>query len=312
LVFADPPYNLEKGYRHYKDSLSDRKYIEWSYKWLDLMAKIVKPGGALFVLNLPKYCVHYAHFLNKEMHFRHWIVWDSMSTPAGKIMPAHYALLYYTKPGGVITFNYSSKNASNSGILSPLDTDCYCLRRNCIKKRKMLGDNDKTELDDVWWDIHRIKHKKYRDQHPCQLPMRLMERIVELTTDPGDIVFDPFCGAGTTAIVAKMTGRHFVTIDIDKKYVDIAKKNLRMMQPTLAGNYYLPRKNRKYKRTRITKKEVEVDYIELCKDQGRVIELEEVAKLDPILSEKITSFYKDFKRLRKIAHRRLEIQGLPQ
>jgi len=310
LAFADPPYNLEKGYTHYKDSLSDQKYIQWSYVWLDLMSKIVRPGGALLVLNLPKYCTHYAHFLSKKMNFRHWIVWSAMSTPAGKIMPAHYSLLYFTKPGGLMTFNYFSKDPNDSNVLSPLDDDCYCLHNRCIKKRKMLGDDNKIELNDIWWNIHRIKHKKYRDQHPCQLPIKLMERIIKLTTNVGDIVFDPFCGAGTTAIAAKMTGRHFVTIDVDQKYVDITKKNLGMMQPTLTGNYYLLRENKKYDRAKITKKEVEIGYIELCKDKRRVIELQEVAKLDPGLFEKITISYKDFKKLKKIAHRRLEIHNL--
>lgn len=310
LVFADPPYNLEKGYTHYKDSLSDKKYIQWSYRWLDLMSRVVRPGGAFFVLNLPKYCTHYASFLNQKLNFRHWIVWDSMSTPAGKIMPAHYSLLYYTRPGGPITFNYSANNSDDLNILNPLDADYYCLQSGCIRKRKMLGDDDKTDLNDIWWNIHRLKHKKYRDQHPCQLPIRLMLRIIKLTTNVNDIVFDPFCGAGTTAIAAKTTGRHFITIDIDEKYVKIATRNLERMQPTLMGNYYLPRQNQKYQRAKITKKEVEIGYIELCKDKGRVIEIEEVEKLDPILFDKINGFYKDFKTLKKIAHRRLEIHTL--
>lgn len=310
LALADPPYNLEKGYTHYKDSLSDRKYIKWSETWLDLMSKIVRPGGALFVLNLPKYCTHYANFLNQRMDFRHWIVWDAMSTPAGKIMPAHYSLLYYTKPGGPITFNYSSKNTNDANILSPLDADYYCLRISCIKKRKMLGDDDKMELNDIWWNIHRIKHKKYRDQHPCQLPVKLMERIIKLSTNPDDVVFDPFCGAGTTAIAARKTGRHFVTLDIDKRYVSVAKKNLERMQPTLTGNYYLPREPKHYERSEITKKEVEIGYIELCKKKGRVIKLKEVKSLNPDLFEKITTSYKDFKTLKKIAHRRLEIHSV--
>jgi len=310
LAFADPPYNLEKGYTHYKDSLSDRKYIKWSEIWLDLMSKIVRPGGALFVLNLPKYCTHYANFLNQRMIFRHWIIWDAMSTPAGKIMPAHYSLLYYTKPGGPITFNYFSTSANDANILSPLDADYYCLHSSCIKKRKMLGADDKTELNDIWWNIHRIKHKKYRDQHPCQLPIKLMERIIKLTTNPGDVVFDPFCGAGTTAIAAKKNGRHFVTLDIDTKYVNVAKKNLERMQPTLTGNYYLPREPKHYERSEITKKEVEIGYIELCKKKGRLIKLKEVEKLNPDLFKKIVTFYKDFKRLKKIAHRRLEIHSI--
>jgi len=310
LAFADPPYNLEKGYAHYKDLKSDQKYIEWSYQWLDLMSKVVRPGGALLVLNLPKYCTHYAHFLSQRMNFRHWIAWDAMSTPAGKIMPAHYALLYYTRPGGPITFNYLAESQSDANILSPLDADHYCLHASCVKKRKLLGDRDKVELNDIWWNIHRIKHRKYRDQHPCQLPTKLMQRIIRMTTDEGNLILDPFCGAGTTAIAAKMTRRHFVVIDIDEKYVNIAEKNLRNMQMTATGDYWLPRKRNKYPRTKITKREVEIEYIQLCKEKLRIVELEEVALIDPRLYTKVIRFYKDLKTLRKVAHRRLEIQGL--
>jgi site-specific DNA-methyltransferase (adenine-specific) len=308
FAFADPPYNLEKGYAYYRDSLSDQKYIQWSYTWLDLMSKVVRPGGAVFVLNLPKYCTYYSQFLSRRMNFRHWIVWDAMAAPAGKIMPAHYSLLYYTKPGGPITFNYSAKTSSDWGILDPLDADYYCLNAGCVEKRKAHGNDDKISLTDVWWNIHRIKHKKYRDQHPCQLPIKLMERIIKLATNENDIVFDPFCGAGTTAISAKMTGRHFVTMDIDEKYVHIAQRNLERMQPTLAGGYFLPRENNKYERVAITKKEVEIGYIGLCRNKGKVLNLSEVSDLDQILLRKITDSYKDFKRLQKIARRRLEIK----
>jgi len=235
-----------------------------------------------------------------------------MSTPAGKIMPAHYSLLYYTKPGKSITFNYEAKTRDELNILNPLDADHYCLRQECINRRKMLGDDDKTELNDIWWNIHRIKHKKYRDQHPCQLPVKLMERIIKLTTSTGDIVFDPFCGAGTTAIAAKMAGRHFVTTDIDEKYVNIARRNIQGMQPTLLGNYYLVRQTQRYTRGSSTKKGVETRYIQLCQKQARVLELGEVAKLDRDLYDRVNGFYRDFKRLKKIAHRRLEILGLLQ
>lgn len=308
LVFADPPYNLAKMYNHYKDALSDKKYLNWSFKWLDLMSKVVKPGGALFVLNLPKYSTHYADYLNKKMNFRHWIIWDAMSTPAGKLMPAHYALLYYTKPGGPITFNYSSKSSSDKGILNPLDAEYYCLHSRCIKKRRKLGYNDSIDLDDVWWNTHRIKHKKDRDYHPCQLPIKLMERIIKLTTNRGDIVFDPFSGAGTTAISAKMNGRHFITLDMDEKYIQLTKKNLQKMQLDLSGNYYLPRPSINHKRSKVTKKEVEIAYFELCLTNSRVLELKEIEKLNSDLFKKITEFYKNFKKLKKMANRKLEIQ----
>jgi len=81
-------------------------------------------------------------------------------------------------------------------------------------------------VSDVWTDIHRIKHNKYRDEHPCQLPIQLLERIILTSTDENDIVLDPFVGTGTTVIAAKRLGRRFIGIDIDEKYVNITKDKL--------------------------------------------------------------------------------------
>lgn len=92
---------------------------------------------------------------------------------------------------------------------------------------------------DVWTDIHRIKHNVRRDEHPCQLPIPLLERIVLMSTDPGDIVFDPFLGTGTTAIAAKTLGRHFIGIDIDLQYSEIAGNKLAKVKETKYKGYYV-------------------------------------------------------------------------
>ncbi len=60
-------------------------------------------------------------------------------------------------------------------------------------------------LSDVWSDIHRVHHKKRHDAHPCQLPLALLERLILMSTDEGDLVLDPFLGTGTSAIAAKRT-----------------------------------------------------------------------------------------------------------
>jgi len=307
LVFADPPYNLEKDYGEYEDLQSDQRYLAWCEDWLESMCKIIRPGGALMILNLPKWCIHHAAFLNEldDMIFRHWIVWDALSEPAGKIMPAHYALLYYTKKDGAITFN--SPSPKDSDMLGPIDAPYYCLRSKCVKKRKANGKDDKTDLNDFWWDIHRIKHKRDRDLHPCQLPIKLMKRIIKLTTNPNDIVFDPFCGAGTTAIVAKMFKRHFITTDIDEKYVKIAMRNLKMLHPTLKGDYLIVRNSvTRSRKPAVPRKEIEIDYINLCKKEESVLSVEEVETIDYQLADRIRRYYPNFKNLRKIAQRRLD------
>lgn len=231
MVFADPPYNLSKSYNKYEDALMETHYINWCNQWLEGMVKTLKPGGSLFVLNLPKWAIHHAAYLNRRLEFRHWITWDAMSDPRGKFLPAHYALLFYTKPGGEPVFNYSPVGSlQNQESVFPPDSPKYCLRYSCIKKRKIQNDDEKVELSDVWFDIHRIRHKRDRDAHPCQLPEKLMERIILLTTKRSGLVFDPFCGAGTTALAARKLGRNFVTVDIDPNYVCITREKLAAME----------------------------------------------------------------------------------
>ena len=168
LAFADPPYNLQKGYGQWDDALAEQHYLDWCNAWLDGMTQTLKPGGSLWVLNLPKWAIRHAAFLNCRLDFRHWIVWDALSDPRGKLMPAHYALLYYTKPGGKPVFNYSPVGAKpRSDLVLPPDSLKYCLRGKCVKQRKAAGDDAKVELSDIWSDIHRIKHKRDRDAHPC-------------------------------------------------------------------------------------------------------------------------------------------------
>ena len=62
--------------------------------------------------------------------------------------------------------------------------------------------------------------------HPTQKPMRLMQALIELTTSPGQLVFDPFCGSGTTLVAAKSLDRQFIGVDISEAYVAVARKRL--------------------------------------------------------------------------------------
>lgn len=94
-------------------------------------------------------------------------------------------------------------------------------------------------VSDVWTDIHRIRHKKRRDEHPCQLPMHLLERLLLMSSDEGDIILDPFIGTGTTAIAAKKLGRQFIGIDIDPKYVEIANIKLEQVEPILINGCFV-------------------------------------------------------------------------
>jgi DNA modification methylase len=264
LAFADPPYNLDKDYTNYDDGQVDNHYIEWCHSWIAEYIRILKPTGSLFVLNLPRWAFHHAHFLNQHLYFQNWIIWDALSEPRGKVMPAHYALLFYTKHPNEFTFNYEA--------ISPIDARHYCLRSSCVRDRKIIGDNDKSPINDIWWDVHRIKHRRDRDYHPCQLPESLMERIIKLTTEPGDIVLDALGGTGTTPISAFQLGRQYVAIDVDPHYVKIMRDKIKQIKH--AGK--VQRQSIKQEPRLVTKKALQLELRKLSVELGRLPTPEDV------------------------------------
>jgi site-specific DNA-methyltransferase (adenine-specific) len=258
LAFADPPYNLDKMYNSYEDKKKETLYLDWCNSWLKEYIRVLKPTGSLFLLNLPKWAIHHANFLNQYLFFQNWIVWDAVSEPRGKLMPSHYALLFYTKHPTDFIFNHDT--------VSEVDAPTFCLRASCIKERKKQGIDPKISLTDIWWDIHRIKHKKERDPHPCQLPEKLMERIILLTTNEGDVVLDGLCGTGTTPIVASKLRRRYIAIDLDKNYVEITKEKL---QEIKTRGCVRRESIKRYKKP-ITKKQLQLELRELTKTLGRL------------------------------------------
>jgi site-specific DNA-methyltransferase (adenine-specific) len=224
ITFADPPFNLKKKYNSYKDSLEFKEYLDWCEKWISEMVRVTKPAGSIFLHNIPKWLTYYAGFLNTMADFRHWISWDAPTSPMGKsLQPGHYGILFYAK---------DIKQSKFYEIRYP--------HKRCRKCEYVLKDYGGKKpglhpfgplVSDVWTDIHRVKHNKYRDKHPCQLPIHLLERIILMSTDEGDIVLDPFMGTGTTAIAAKRLGRKYIGFDLDANYVNIANAHLAQENP---------------------------------------------------------------------------------
>lgn len=232
-AFADPPFNLKKKYNGYKDSLEFKDYLNWCEKWITEMVRITKPTGSIFVHNIPKWLTYYATFLNELADFKHWISWDAPTAPMGKtLQPSHYGILYYAKDAKQSKFyeiRYPHKRCRKCG---------YLLKDYGGKKAGLHPFG--PLVSDVWTDIHRIKHTKYRDEHPCQLPIHLLERIILMSTDEGDIVLDPFVGTGTTALAAKRLGRKYIGFDIDKKYIEITLDKLgREKSNSKIGNIWI-------------------------------------------------------------------------
>lgn len=224
VTFADPPFNLKKKYNSTKDSLAIPEYLDWCEQWIGEMVRVTKPTGSIFVHNIPKWLTYYSTFLNKIAYFKHWISWDAPTSPMGKtLQPSHYGILFYAKDMKQNKFyelRYPHKRCRKCGYL----------QKDYGGKKGMLHPFGPL-LSDIWTDIHRVKHNKYRDDHPCQLPIHLLERLILMSTDEGDIVLDPFSGTGTTALAAKRLGRNFIGLELDQEYVEISENKLRQEEP---------------------------------------------------------------------------------
>jgi len=235
LAFADPPFNLTKNYSGYCDDRSEGDYIGWCKRWLVEYARVLKPGGALFLLNLPKWSIRLADFLTRTggLYLQNWIAWSSLPEPKGVLMPAHYSLLYLTKGPGGNRFNYCSMENGwepfDEAVFPP-DRSDVCSRRRCLRARRASTETWRGELTDIWHDIHRERRPAARGlerkAHPCATPERLLDRIIRLATDPGDLVLDAFAGTGTSALVAQRLGRRFIAIEQDGGYLRLAEHRM--------------------------------------------------------------------------------------
>lgn len=204
-VFADPPFNIGKNYRNgYNDKRSQSDYLRWCRKWILECCRVLKPGGAFFLYATPELAIKYAAILGERLSFRHWIALTMKGTyPRGKkLYPAHYALLYYTR-GTPRVFNK---------IHLPIETCRHCgqeLRDYGGYRNKLHSKG--INLTDFWTDTSPNRHKKFKvRQGVNELKLTIPERAILVSTDPGDIILDPFGGGGSTYQAAEGLERHWV------------------------------------------------------------------------------------------------------
>lgn len=231
-VFADPPFNLRKDYGRgaKKDDLKRADYLSWCFEWMDEAIRVLKPGGAMFIYNMPQWAYHLAARLEqREMVFRHWIAVSMKGTfPRGrKLYPAHYALLYFTK-GEPKTFNRDE-------VRLPIP---QC--RHCGGDVKDYGGHRKylnplgLNLTDFWDDTSPARHSKFKARWGInELKPMIPARCIELTTGLGEVVLDPFGGGGSTFEAAETAGRRWIGTEIvDCQLIkDRFERNLPSVKP---------------------------------------------------------------------------------
>ena len=211
-VFVDPPFNLGKEYGKNCDDLKPEEfYLSWCKEWVAECVRTIKPGGAFFLYNLPKWNILLGAYLTElGMEFRHWIAIEiSACLPIpGRLHPSHYSLLYFTK-GKPKTFRR---------VRTPIQ-----ICRHCGKEVKDYGGHRDAmnprgvNLKDVWTDIPPVRHWKFksRERTANALSTKTLDRVIEMSTVPGDMVIDPFGGSGTTFAVCEKKGRYWMGTEID-------------------------------------------------------------------------------------------------
>ena len=208
-VFADPPFNLGKDYgRKVDDALAAEEYLTWCHRWSDELVRVLAPGGALFLYNLPRWNIHLAPYLARDLTFKHWIAVDiKFSLPIrNRLYPSHYSLLYFIKGPRPRVFHPPRL---------PLQTCRHCggeIRDYGGYKDRMNPRG--VNLTDVWTDIPPVRHRRYKTRGANELSLRMMDRVLDIATGAGDLVLDPFGGAGTTFAACELKDRRWIGSEI--------------------------------------------------------------------------------------------------
>lgn len=222
LIFADPPYNIGKNFNGHKDSWpTDEEYLDWCYKWSALCIQKLKPSGSFYLMASTQCMPFFDMYFRKRMTVLSRIVWfyDSSGVQARKFFGSLYEpILYCVKDSKNYTFN-------SKDILVEAKTGA---KRKLIDYRKSVPALYNTEkVPGNVWEIPRVRYRMDEyEEHPTQKPIALLERIIKASSNPGDLVLDPFSGTFTTSYTAKKLGRKSIGIELQEPYVKIGLRRL--------------------------------------------------------------------------------------
>lgn len=229
LLIIDPPYNMSKrfGKRTFRQK-SDEAYQAWADSWLKLMIPLLTPSASVYICAEWRTSSLLYPLLQDYFVVRNRITWEREKGRGAKQNWKNTSEdIWFCTVGNNYTFN-SDQVKLTRRILAPY--------------RQPNGDpKDWTESTDgkyrltfpsnLWTDISvPFWSMPENTDHPTQKPEKLIAKLILASSNPGDIVFDPFLGSGTTAVVAKKLNRHFVGIELDEQYACLALKRLQMAE----------------------------------------------------------------------------------
>jgi site-specific DNA-methyltransferase (adenine-specific) len=223
LVFADPPFNIGYVYDNYCDDVPDTDYVQWSQQWMAACVRVLKPTGSFYIAIGDDFAAD-IRILGRQLglHLRNWIIWHYTfgQNMKNKFCRAHTHIFYFTVDKKNFIFNDRALR-----FPSARHTEYQDLRANPLGRLP----------DDVWGEFPRVcgTFRERAGFHGCQMPEALLSRIILASSNPGDLVLDPFVGSGTTVVAAKRLGRDYIGIDLSKSYVKHTRTRLANVQNEL-------------------------------------------------------------------------------
>lgn len=229
LVFADPPYNLQlrqqltRPDHSHVDAVTDdwdkfsdfQAYDMFTRAWLAEAQRILKPTGTLWVIG----SYHNIFRVGTALQdLGYWILNDIIwrkTNPMPNFKGTRFANAHET-------LIWATPNANATG---------YCFNYQAMKTL-----NEGIQMRSDWLlpictGQERLKDASGRKVHPTQKPEALLHRVLLATSQPGDVILDPFFGSGTTGAVAKYLGRSFIGIEADETYIKAARQRIDQVAP---------------------------------------------------------------------------------
>lgn len=218
LIFADAPYNIGKNFGNNSDKWeSVHAYIEWCKIWIDECMRVLSDTGTMYFMTATQHMSYLDVFVSEKYNVLCRIIWtyDSSGVQSKKMYGSLYEPILMINKNKKATFTFNYKD-----ILVEAKTGA---KRKLIDYRKNPPQPYSTEkVPGNVWDFSRVRFKMDEyENHPTQKPEVLLERIVKASSNPGDVVLDPFSGSFTTSAMAVRLGRVGIGIDLNEEYYEI-------------------------------------------------------------------------------------------
>ena len=217
LIFADPPYNLGKDFGNPSDRWENvPDYIAWCKSWLEECMRVLKDSGTLYLMAATQYMPYLDIYLSENYHVLCRIVWayDSSGVQSKKMFGSLYEpiLMVSKSPRVSVTFNAQD-------ILVEAKTGA--VRKLMDYRKDPPQPYHATKLPGNVWTFPRVRYRMPEyENHPAQKPESLLERIILASSNPGEVVLDPFAGSFTAPAVAVRLGRAAVGIELSGEYFE--------------------------------------------------------------------------------------------